>query len=215
MWHEEFSDDLRNICREIAKGPVELARKAGIPAPDDLFQPDDKQEVSERSETRLIAESGADSFYVDSTRNRTPFGSTHRWQIRKLSIEEMRRQHRQTTKRLIEQARRNGGLVGKLWAAIDVTKESPFTGELDTDEDGNIVEPYILGRRGGNYYHQWASIQIVGHDVPIVLDGLPKKRGITKDEIVDELLDHATEMVDDIDLVMMDREFDSDPVKDI
>lgn len=28
-------------------------------------------------------------------------------------------------------------------------------------------------------------------------------------------MSHATEMVDDIDLVMMDREFDSDPVKDI
>jgi putative transposase len=47
-----------------------------------------------------------------------------------------------------------------------------------------------------------------------VLDGLPKARGMTKDEIVDELLGHATDMVDDIELVMMDREFDSNPVKD-
>ncbi len=163
----------------------------------------------------MFAESGANSFYVDSTRDRTPSGSTHRWQIRKLSIEEMRRQHRHTTKRLIERARSDGELVGKLWAAIDVTKGAPFTGEMDTDEDENVVEPYILGRRDGNYYYyQWASIQIVGHDIPIVLDAIPQKRGMAKDEIVDELLEHATEIVDDIDLVMMDREFDSDPVKD-
>jgi IS4 transposase len=262
MWHKEFSDELRDICCKIAQELVELAREEGIPSPDDVFQPEDKQSVSERTETRLIAdktkevwqhakpfvteefflkrgdnaqihenafweqhafmgvrknmfaESGADSFYIDTTRERTPSGSTHRWQIRKLSIDEMRRQHRRTTQRLIERARRDGELVGKLWAAIDVTKGAPFTGEMDTDADGNVVEPYILGHRDGNYYHQWASIQIIGHDVPLVLDALPKKRGMSKDEIVDELLAYATEMVDDITLVMMDREFDSDSVKD-
>ncbi len=261
MWHEEFSDDLREICRDVATELVELAREEGIPTPADVFQFEDEQNVSERSETRLIAdktkevwqhakpfvteefflkrgdnaqihenafweqhafmgvrkhmfaESGADSFYVDSTREKTPSGSCHRWQIRKLSIDEMRRQHRRTTKRLIERARRDGELVGELWAAIDVSKGAPFTGVMDTDDGGNVVEPYILGHRDGNYYHQWASIQIVGHDIPLVLDALPKKRGMSKDEIVDELLEHATEMVDDFDLVMMDREFDSDPVK--
>src|SRR5699024_420965 len=214
---------------------VELAHEEGIPAPDDVFQPADEQDASERSETRLIvdttkevwqhakpfvteefslkrggnaqihenafweqhafmgvrknmfAESGADSFYVDSTRENTPSGSCHRWQIRKLSIEEMRRQHRRTTKRLIERARRDGELVGDLWAAIDVSKGAPFTGEMDTNDEGNVIEPYILGHRDGNYYHQWASIQIVGHDIPFVLDALPKKRGMSKDEIVDEL----------------------------
>lgn len=236
MWHEEFGDDLRDICRDVASELVELSREAGIPAPDDIFQPDDEQNASERSETRLIAdttkevwqhaktfvtdefflkrgdnaqihenafweqhafmgirkymfaESGADSFYVGSTRDRTPSWSTHRWQIRKLSIDEMRRQHRQTTKRLIERVRRDGELVGDLWAAIDVTKGAPFTGEMDTDDDGNVVEPYILGHRDGNYYHHWASIQIVGHDIPLMLDALPKERGMSKDEIVDELL---------------------------
>jgi IS4 transposase len=263
MWHQKFSDDLRDICRDVAIDLVELAREEGLPAPDNVFQPDNKQNASEQSENRLIAnttkevwqhakpfvtegfflkrgdntqihenafweqhafmgvrknmfaESGADSFYVDSTRDRTPSGSNHRWQIRKLSIEEMRRQHRRTTKRLIERARRDGELVGKLWAAIDVTKDAPFTGEMDTDEDGNVIEPYILGHRDGNYYHQWASIQIIGHDIPLVLDVVPKQRGMSKDEIVDELLNHATDMVDEISLVLMDREFDSDPVKDI
>lgn len=42
MWHEEFSDDLREVCREIAKALVTLARKEGIPAPNDIFQPTDK-----------------------------------------------------------------------------------------------------------------------------------------------------------------------------
>ena len=116
IWNEELSDDLRNICLDVATALVELAREEGIPAPDDVFQPDDKQNISERSETQLItdttkqvwqhakpfvteelflkrgdnaqihenafweqhafmgvrknmyAESGADSFYVDSTR---------------------------------------------------------------------------------------------------------------------------------------------------
>jgi putative transposase len=95
-----------------------------------------------------------------------------------------------------------------------VTKGAPFTGEMDTDDGGSVVEPYILGHRDGNYYHQWASIQIVGYDIPLVLDAIPQKRGMAKDEIVDELLKHATKMVDDIELVMMDREFDSKPVKD-
>jgi hypothetical protein len=56
LWHEEFGDELRGICREIVKELVELAREAGIPAPDDVFQPDDEQSTSERPETRLIAE---------------------------------------------------------------------------------------------------------------------------------------------------------------
>lgn len=56
IWNEEFSDDLRDICRDVATALVELAREEGIPAPDDVFQPDDKQNISERSETRLIAD---------------------------------------------------------------------------------------------------------------------------------------------------------------
>lgn len=44
-------------------------------------------------------------------------------------------------------------------------------------------------------------------------DAIPRVRGQSKDEIMNELLSHGTEMVD-IDLVMMDREFDSEAVKD-
>jgi hypothetical protein len=55
-------------------------------------------------------------------------------------------------------------------------------------------------------------LKIVGMDVPLVLDAIPRKRGQSKHEIVEQLLTHATEMVD-LDLVMMDREFDSEGVK--
>ncbi len=49
-------------------------------------------------------------------------------------------------------------------------------------------------------------------DVPLVLDAILRVRGQSKDEIVEELLIHATEMVN-LNPVMMDREFDSDPVR--
>ncbi len=49
-------------------------------------------------------------------------------------------------------------------------------------------------------------------DVPLVLDAIPRKRGQSKDEIVEQLLAQTTEIAD-LDLVMMDREFDSESVK--
>jgi putative transposase len=108
---------------------------------------------------------------------------------------------------IIARARQNGELTGKLWAAIDVTKGVPFTGEIDDNKDD------ILGYKDGNEYYQWAVLKIVGMDVPLVLDAIPRERGQSKDEIVEKLLEHTTEMVN-LDLVMMDREFDSSPVKD-
>jgi IS4 transposase len=55
--------------------------------------------------------------------------------------------------------------------------------------------------------------KIVGLDVPLVLDAIPRERGQSKDEIVEELLTYANEMVT-FDLLMMDREFDSEGVKE-
>jgi putative transposase len=88
-----------------------------------------------------------------------------------------------------------------------VTKGVPFTGDTEEHEDD------ILGYRDGNQYYQWAVLKIVGMDVPLVLDAIPRKRGQSKDEIVEKLLEHTTEMVP-IDLVMMDREFDAKDVKE-
>ncbi|WP_273838232.1 transposase [Halococcus sp. PRR34] len=155
----------------------------------------------------MYARSGPASFSLDTTRERIPTGSTHRYQIGKLSVAEIRSMLRTTTRMIIARARQHGELTGKLWAAIDVTKGFPFTGGVEDHEDD------ILGYKDGSDYYQWAVLKIVGMDVPLVLDAIPRERGQSKDEIVEKLLTHATEMVD-IDLVMMDREFDSDPVKD-
>jgi putative transposase len=122
-------------------------------------------------------------------------------------VAEIRAMLRNTTRMLIARARQNGELTGKLWAAIDVTKGFPFTGDVEDHEDD------ILGYKDGSDYYQWAVLKIVGMDVPLVLDAIPRERGQSKDEIAEKLLEHTTEMVN-LDLVMMDREFDSDPVKD-
>ena len=154
----------------------------------------------------MYARSGPASFSLDTTRERIPTGSIHRYQIGKLSVEEIREMLRNTTRMLIARARQNGELDGTVMAAIDVTKGFPFTGDVDDHEND------ILGYKDGNDYYQWAVLKIVGMDVPLVLDAIPRVRGQSKDEIVEELLSQATGMVD-IDLVMMDREFDSEPVK--
>jgi putative transposase len=156
----------------------------------------------------MYARSGPASFSLDTTRERIPTGSTHRYQIGKLSVADIRSMLRTTTRMIIARARQHGELTGKLWAAIDVTKGFPFTGETEDHEDD------ILGYKDGNQYYQWAVLKIVGLDVPLVLDAIPRERGQSKDEIIEQLLEHTTEMVDNLDLVMMDREFDSDPVKE-
>ncbi|EMA55846.1 transposase [Halococcus thailandensis] len=154
----------------------------------------------------MYARSGPASFSLDTTRERIPTGSTHRYQIGKLSVAEIRSMLRNTTRMLIARARQHGELTGKLWAAIDVTKGFPFTGDVDEHEDD------ILGYKNGGQYYQWAVLKIVGRDVPLVLDAIPRVRGQSKDEIVEKLLTRATDMVN-LNLVMMDREFDSESVK--
>jgi putative transposase len=155
----------------------------------------------------MYARSGPGSFVLDTTRDRIPTGSTHRYQIGKFFVAEIRSMLRNTTRMLIARARQHGELVGKLWAAIDVTKGVPFTGDVEEHEDN------ILGYKDGNQYYQWAVLKIVGMDVPLVLDAIPRKRGQSKHEIVEKLLTQTTEMAT-LDLVMMDREFDSAGVKD-
>jgi putative transposase len=71
---------------------------------------------------------------------------------------------RNTTRMLIARACQHGELTGKLWAAIDVTKGFPFTGDGDGHEDD------ILGDHDGNEYYQWAVLKLVGMDVPLILD---------------------------------------------
>jgi IS4 transposase len=163
----------------------------------------------------MFAQSGQHSFYIDSTRDRTPSASNHRHQLQKHSIENVRSMLREATGELIARARHNSELVGKLTVAIDITKGAPWTGESERDDDGNLTEPWILGYKGGEKHFQWATIQVVGHDIPLVLDAVPVHRGFSRADIVDELLGNALDLVGGIDLVMMDREFDSDDIKDV
>jgi len=162
----------------------------------------------------MYAQSGQHSFYIDSQRDRTPSASNHRYQIGKLSTEETRSMLHETNRMLIARARHNAELVGNLVAAIDITKGNPWTGKIERDGADNITEDWILGYKDGEVYYQWATIQIVGYDIPLVLDAIPVKRGMTRADIVDNLLGNALDLVDDIELVMMDREFDSEGVKD-
>jgi putative transposase len=92
----------------------------------------------------MYARSGPASFSLDTTREKIPTGSTHRYQIGKLSVADIRSMLRNTTRMLIARARQHGELTGELFAAIDVTKGFPFTGDVDDHEDD------ILGYRDGN-----------------------------------------------------------------
>ncbi|ADD07334.1 ISH7-type transposase ISNma10 (plasmid) [Natrialba magadii ATCC 43099] len=262
MWNKEFTDVQREFVRTATEEALAFAREQGIPAPDPVFRPEERDISSKRSEQRLVAEktkevwqqakpfvtdtfylkradnsvihenafweqhaymgmrenmyaqSGQHSFFIDSQRDHTPSASNHRYQIGKLTVEETRSMLHETTRMLIARARHNSELVGKLWAAIDITKGNPWTGEIERDEDDNITEDWILGYKDGEVYYQWATIQIVGYDIPLVLDAIPVKRGMKRADIVDSLLENALDLVDDIELVMMDREFDNDGVKD-
>jgi len=176
------------------------------------------------SRREMCAESGLDSFKVDSTRDRVHTGSNHRHHLQKITAEDSRQMLRDTAERLIEEARRDSELVGKLYAAIDITKSNPWSNKstLDRDENDNVSEDWILGykdkddpeNKAPEYYFQWASIQIVGFDIPLVLDAVPVKRGMPRWKIVDELLRYTTDMVD-IELLMMDREFAHDGIKEV
>jgi IS4 transposase len=166
----------------------------------------------------VYAESGLGNMQAKGNVDDIHYPSTHRRELSRLSVEEIRELHRAVVEDLIAEARRESELVGKMVVAIDETKGHPWTGEIKRDEDGNNVEDWRLGYKNDNdtrtqYYYKWASIQVVGLDIPLVLDAIPVKRGMSKGDIVDELLGTATELLDDIELVLMDAGFDSEASK--
>ena len=155
----------------------------------------------------LAANEGARSFIHESTRDRTPLGHAHRDQIRDLSIMEIREMYRQAVTRLLDELGRTEEFFRAGIVAIDITEADPFTGDRTGHEDE------ILGtkEKTDEYAYQWATVQLVGNAVPIVLDARPVRRGESRKEIVEDLLDSAEEAVH-IDNVLMDREFDSQHV---
>lgn len=272
IWEETFTDRHRGAVLVIADRLVEYCRENGIPAPADVFQPEDDVEaepdvddptVRELTTEKtldvwkhakpmvlrywhlkrhhnyqvpestffdaqaymgsgddIFPETGLGNLAIKGEHGRVHFPSTHRRELSKFDVEEIRQLHRDVTNDLIKHARSKGELVGELGLAIDFTFGHPWTGEIERDIDGNNVEPWILGYVNDNdprpqYYFQWATIQVVGLDIPLVLDALPVRRGRTRADIVDDLLGHALDMVDDAELLYMDSEFSPDDVKTV
>jgi len=156
---------------------------------------------------RLAANEGARSFIYESTRERTPLGHAHREQVHDLSIAEIREMYRQAIGRPLNEVSETEQFFRAGIVAIDITEADPFTGDRTGHEDE------IIGtkEKTDEYAYQWATVQLVGNAVPIVLDARPVRKGETRLEIVEDLLNSAEELVH-VDNVLMDREFDSQHV---
>ena len=153
---------------------------------------------------RLAANEGARSFVHESSRDRTPLGHAHRDQIRDLSIEQVREMYRKAVNRLLDEVEETEEFFRAGIVAIDITEADPFKGDRTGHEDE------IIGtqEKTDEYAYQWATVQLVGNAVPIVLDARPVRKGETRKEIVEDLLNSAEDLVH-VDNVLMDREFDS------
>jgi len=155
----------------------------------------------------LAANEGARSFVHESTRERTPLGHAHRDHIRDLSIPKIREMYRQALRQLIDKVAETEEFFRAGIVAIDITEADPFTGDRTGHEDE------IIGTKEENdeYAYQWATVQLVGNAVPLVLDARPVRNGESRKAIVEDLLDSAEGLVH-VDNVLMDREFDSQHV---
>ena len=152
----------------------------------------------------LAANEGARGFLYESNRERTPLGHNHRAHLRALSIGEIREMYREAIGRIIDRLGETDAFYRSGLVAIDTTEEDPFTGNREGHEDE------IIGtkEKTDEYAYQWATVQLVGNAIPLVLDARPIRKGDTRQEIVEDLLDSAQSLVH-VDGVLMDREFDS------
>lgn len=152
----------------------------------------------------LAANEGARSFVHESQRDRTPLGHAHREHIRDLSIDTIREMYQTAITRLLDCVAETDEFHRAGIVAIDTTEADPFTG------DRSGYEEEIIGTKEKNdeYAYQWATVQLVGNAVPLVLDARPVRKGESRKEIVEDLLNTAQELVH-VDTVLMDREFDS------
>jgi hypothetical protein len=128
----------------------------------------------------LAANEGARSFVYESTRERTPLGHAHRDHIRNLSIPEVREMYRQSIRQLIDEVAETEEFFRAGIVAIDITEADPFTGDRTGHEDE------IIGTKENTdeYAYQWATVQLVGNAVPLVLDARPVRKGESREEIV-------------------------------
>ncbi len=158
----------------------------------------------------LAANEGARSFIHESTRDRTPLGHAHSDHIRDLSIPAIREMYRQAVRLLLDEVAETEVFFRAGIVAIDITEADPFTGDRTGHEDE------IIGTKEqtDEYAYQWVTVQLVGNAVPIVLDVRPVRRGKSRKEIVEDLLDSVEDLVH-VDNVLMDREFDSQHVREM
>jgi len=117
----------------------------------------------------LAANKGARSFIHESTQERTPLGHAHRDHIRDLSIPEIREMYRQAIRQLIDEVAGTEAFFRAGIIAIDITESDPSTGDRTGHEDE------IIGTKENTdeYAYQWATVQLVGNAVPLVLDAWP------------------------------------------
>lgn len=167
-----------------------------------------------------FAEGGVESYRERTSRPKEHqhWGRTHRHHLTQLDVEDIRSMLQETSRALVARARHRDELRDKVVVGIDVTKGNPWTGEIEWTDDDQPANPYIMGYKEDQgkdvtYHFQWATVQIVGLDVPLVLDAIPRKRGMQVHELVDELLEGALHVLPNIDLAVMDREFDVDKVR--
>ncbi|PHQ46016.1 transposase [Halopenitus persicus] len=155
----------------------------------------------------LAVNEGARSFIHESNRERTPLGHAHREHVRDLSIKQIREMYRQAVGRLLDRVAETEEFFRAGIIAIDITESDPFTGDRAGHEDE------IIGtkEKTDEYAYQWSTVQLVGNAVPLVLDARPVRKGESRLEIVEDLLDSAEELVH-VDNLLMDREFDSQHV---
>ncbi|WP_227378838.1 transposase [Haladaptatus halobius] len=195
----DYAEKVTNHVSRIVYPGFSLDRGSGCEIHENAFR--DLQTYLGLRE-HLAVNEGAQSFTLESQRERTPLGHTHRTHLRDLSIDEIREMYREAIGRLLDRIAETDTFHRAGIVAIDTTEDDPFTG------DRTRHEAEIIGTKDGEYAYQWATILLVGNAVPIVLDARPVRKGDSRVEIVRDLLDSAQEQVI-VDNVLMDREFDS------
>lgn len=87
-------------------------------------------------------------------------------------MSDIRSMYRQAVGRIICEAQREADLTRPVMVAIDITEDTPFTGDRTDHEDE------IIGTKESNedYAYQWATVQIVNTEMPLVLDAMPITR---------------------------------------
>jgi len=81
--------------------------------------------------------------------------------------------YRQAVSRLLDRVADTEEFFRADIVAIDITESDPFTG----DRAGHENEIIGTKDKTDEYAYQWATVQLVGNAVPIVLDARPVRKG--------------------------------------